>query len=236
SGLGDAVPFLQQLQAHLKHLAGRGYPGIITGNHDLGRLRGGRTLEEVKVAMTFLLLLPGIPFIYAGDEIGMDNVYGLGNKEGSYNRSVARTPMQWTSAPDGGFSSALAEDFYLPLDPSPDRPDVASQEEDPDSVLNLVRQLLKLRRDCPAAGNEGCFRVLYAEPETCPVIYLRQTDSESVLVAVNPSGNPVKATFGLADAGKYVRVFAADGVKLAEGYGESSMEMPSVSYAVYRKS
>lgn len=236
SGLGDAVPFLLQLQAHLKHLAGRGYPGIITGNHDLGRLRGGRTLAEVKVAMTFLLLLPGVPFIYAGDEIGMDNVYGLGNKEGSYNRSVARTPMQWTSVPDGGFSSAPAEDFYLPLDSSPDRPDVASQEKDPDSVLNLVRQLLKLRRECPAAGNEGCFRVLYAEPETCPVIYLRQTNFESVLVAVNPSGNPVKATFGLADAGKYVKVFATDGVKLTEGYGESSMEMPSVSYAVYRKS
>ena len=235
SGLGDAVPFLQQIQAHLKHLAGRGYPGIITGNHDLGRLRGGRTLEEVKVAMAFLLMLPGVPFIYAGDEIGMDNVYGLGNKEGSYNRSAARTPMQWTDAPDAGFTSAPAEDFYLPLDPSPARPDVASQENDPDSVLNLVRRLLAFRKECSAAGNGGGLRVVYAEPETCPVIYLRQAGSESILVAVNPSEKPVRAAFGPADVGKYISVFATDGVKLSEGHGESFMEMPPVSYAVYRK-
>ena len=235
SGQGDAVLFLQQLQAHLKHLAGRGYPGIITGNHDIGRLRGGRTPEEVKAAMAFLLLLPGVPFIYAGDEIGMDNVPGLGNKEGSYNRSAARTPMQWEASEKAGFSTAAPEKFYLPMDPSPDRPNVAVQEKDPESLLNLVRKLLAFRRECAAAGNDGTFRVVYAEPETCPAVYLRQKGTESILVAVNPGGKPVKVSFGLADAGQYAAVFTSCGVKLTEGRGDSTLEMPPVSYAVYRK-
>ena len=235
-GLGDATPFLRQFKRHLKHIAGRGHIGLCTGNHDLGRFRGGRTLEEVKVAMTFLLLLPGVPFIYAGDEIGMDNVFGLGNKEGSYNRSAARTPMQWDASEKAGFSTAAPEDFYLPLSSEKDRPDVASQEKDPDSLLNFIRRLLAFRKNCPAAGADGDFRVLYAEPEACPVVYSRNTTEDRVLVAVNPSGKTVSASFGWEHAENSEAVLVSPDVKLTAAAGETRLEMPPVSFAVFRRS
>ena len=234
AGLGDATPFLQQFSRHWKHLAGRGFIGLITGNHDIGRFRGGRTFGEVKTAMAFLLLLPGVPFIYAGDEIGMDNVFGLGNKEGSYNRSAVRTPMQWDHSEKAGFSIAPTERFYLPLDPAEDRPDVGSQEKDPDSLLNFVRKLLAFRKECPAAGADGDFRVLYAEPESCPVVYGRGTEEDSVLVAVNPGGKAVSASFGFECSGKRETVLSIPGVDLTVKNGATLLEMPPVSFAVFR--
>ncbi len=233
AGKGDAMPFLRQFQRHLKHLGNRGYVGLITGNHDIGRFRGGRTLEEMKPAMAFMLLLPGIPFIYAGDEIGMDNVFGLGNKEGSYNRSACRTPMQWDASGHAGFSSALPEKFYLPLDPSPLRPDAATQDQDPDSLLNFVRKLLKLRAICPAAGNDGDFRVLFGEENVYPVIYGRTAGDSWLMVAVNPGGESVKASFGLPGLRQYRVLSASPGVKLTAAEGAAEMEMPPASYAVY---
>ncbi len=232
-GLGDATPFLQQFQNHLKSIKGSGYVGLITGNHDLGRLRGGRPIEDVKEAIAFMMLLPGVPFVYAGDEIGMDNVYGLGNKEGSYNRSVARTPIQWDATEKAGFSTAPVENFYLPLDPSKDRPDVASQESDPNSLLNFTRNILALRKECPAAGNAGDFRVLFAEEKAYPVVYGRRTADSGVLVAVNPSGKAVKASFGLEDCAKYHAKYVSQGVKLSSREGVTEIEMPPASYAVY---
>ena len=235
AGTGDATPFLDQLQRHLKHIAGRGYVGIITGNHDLGRLRGGRTLDETKVAMAFLLLLPGVPFVYAGDEIGMDNVHGLGNKEGSYNRSAARTPIQWDASEKAGFSQAPLEQFYLPLDPSPDRPDVASQESDPDSLLNLVRRLLALRRSCRAAGNDGDFHVLFAEPDTTPVVYARNAGASGIVVAVNPSGKAADAPVAIPDFGLYCVEAASSGVTAEAADGAVALHMPPASFAVWRR-
>ena len=235
SGKGDAMPFLQQFQKHLRNIRGHGYVGLITGNHDIGRLRGGRPLEDVKQAMAFMLLLPGVPFIYAGDEIGMNNVFGLGNKEGSYNRSACRTPMQWDGTESAGFSSAAPEKFYLPLDPSKNRPDVASQEQDPESLLNFVRKILALRRECPAAGNEGDFHILFAEPETYPTVYARYSGVSGILVAVNPSGKNVKASFALSEPDRYFPELCSKDVKLAHRDGFTEIEMPPACYAVYRK-
>ena len=234
AGMGDADPFLRQFQRHLRHIGGRGYIGLITGNHDIGRLRGGRPIEDVKQALAFMFLLPGIPFIYAGDEIGMNNVFGLGNKEGSYNRSACRTPMQWDDSGSVGFSSAPREKFYLPPDPAEDRPDVASQEKDPDSLLNFIRKILALRQTCAAAGNAGDFRVLFSEPETYPVIYERRTAESGILVAVNPGGRIAKAGFALSGPENFRAELVGGAVHFVYHNGITEMEMPPASYAVYR--
>ena len=49
--------------------------------------------------------MPGAPFIYYGDEIGMRSLEGLGSKEGGIGRTGSRTPMQWEPGPQAGFSS-----------------------------------------------------------------------------------------------------------------------------------
>ena len=66
------------------------------------RLRKYLDPEEMKVAFAFLLSMPGAPFLYYGDEIGMRQL-DLVSKEGGYDRTGARTPMQWGEGKNAGF-------------------------------------------------------------------------------------------------------------------------------------
>ena len=84
-----------------------------TCSHDIWRLNRNQrnTPEELKVTMTFFLLMPWIPTVYYGEEIGMRNIEDAPIKEGSFarrNRSSCRTPMQWDTTPNAGFSTADA--------------------------------------------------------------------------------------------------------------------------------
>ncbi len=90
--------------------------------HDISRLRGARTRGGMKVIYAFLLTLPGIPFIYQGDEIGQYNVDGLPSKEGGYVRTGARTPIQWDDSANAGFSTAPANGFISRSIPIPRAP------------------------------------------------------------------------------------------------------------------
>lgn len=233
SGEGDASQFFRELADNLERTAGRGYVAVPSGNHDLGRIRGGRTLEELRTIYAFLLMLPGIPFLYYGDEIGMNNVHGLGNKEGSYNRSAARTPMQWNGSEQGGFSQAAPEQFYLPLDPAADRPNVEDQEKDPDSLLNFIRRLIAMRRRSRALGSEGGFREIYCRPNQAPAIYERFSGEESWIIAVNPSGKAVSVKFALPEADRYQAVEVSPGSRLTAGCGAAGLELPAGGFAIF---
>jgi glycosidase len=137
-------------------------------------------------AFAFLLTFPTLPAIYYGDEIGMRHLPGLPDTEGSvmrsgYNRAGARTPMQWDSSRNAGFSAAPATSLYLPVDPDPRRPTVAGQRADQDSLLHLVRDLIALRRSHPELGPGGSLEIL---SDAYPLAYLR---SGRFLVIINPS-------------------------------------------------
>jgi len=117
----------------------------------------------------------------------MRHLPGLPDKEGSvmrsgYNRAGTRTPMQWDESPNAGFSAAPAASLYLPIDPDPERPTVARQRADKDSLLHTVRDLIALRRAHPEFGPGGSLEVLHAG---YPLAYLR---GGRFLVVVNPSG------------------------------------------------
>ena len=60
--------------------------------------------------------MPGAPFIYYGDEIGMRYVEGLTSVEGGYGRTGSRSPMQWNATKNAGFSTAESENLYIPID------------------------------------------------------------------------------------------------------------------------
>ena len=138
--------------------------------------------------------MPGAPFIYYGDEIGMQFIDGLGSKEGGISRSGSRTPMQWEPGPQAGFSSASPEKFYLPVDPASNRPDVATQMSDPRSLLQRVRQLIALRQAHPALTATASFEPVYAQAGRLPFIYMRQSGDEKILVALNPADLPCQVT------------------------------------------
>ena len=114
-------------------------------------------------------------------------------KEGGYTRTGTRTPMQWDNSKNYGFSDASPEDLYLPQDPAVDAPTVEDQEKDPSSLLNVTKELIKLRHTYKDLQADGSFDVIYAEKEQFPFVYKRG----NLLLAINPSEN--KASVALPD-------------------------------------
>jgi len=164
-----------------------GYISMPTGNHDTIRPSYRLDTTELKLAYAFLFTMPGVPFLYYGDEIGM-RYLDLPTEEGGYFRTGTRTPMQWNGGANLGFSEADAGALYLPVDPAADAPTVENQEGDPDSLLNTVRALLKLRHAEADLQADGPLQVLCAEKGR-PLVYRRG----SLTLALNPSGEKLYA-------------------------------------------
>jgi alpha-glucosidase len=104
---------------------------------------------------------------------------GIGNP--GYSRDPERTPMQWSAAPNAGFCPQGVEP-WLPLADDYRENNVEAQENDPTSMLSLVRRLLSLRRELPALA-PGSYRSLETGAET--FAYLREHEGQKVLVALN---------------------------------------------------
>lgn len=121
----------------------------------------------------------------------------LPSKEGGFERTGSRTPMQWQEGATAGFSTAPAAQLYLPVDHRPDRPTVSAQEADPNSLLNRVRALIRLRRSTPALQASANLQMVFAESGKLPLIYQREKDGQKVLVMINPSGQSVETMLPL---------------------------------------
>jgi glycosidase len=188
---GDIRAFLDEYQPLLESTRGKGWIAIPSGNHDtVPRLGDGRDVRDLAVAFLFLLSMPGVPFIYYGDEIGMRSTPDLPSKEGGYNRTGARTPMQWDGSDSAGFSTAPTGRWYLPEDPAPGRPAVDSQRGAEGTLLEIVRRLIALRKEHVALQAGGLFEPVYAEKGKSPFLYRRKTDGEEILVGINPAEQP----------------------------------------------
>ena len=135
-----------------------------------------------------LLTLRGTPFLYYGDEIGLENVEVPEERSQDpwtdpltgKGRDPARTPMQWDAGANAGFSDA---EPWLPIGPGYGSLNVAAQRDDPGSTLSLNRALLGLRRESPALSVGG-YRPLEDAPEGC-FAYLREGTDGGYLVALN---------------------------------------------------
>ncbi len=112
-GEGDAAAPLDEYLRHYRATKARGYICFQSANHDMARMSAGRTPREIEVAMAFILTMPGVPFIYYGDEIGLRMPHGLASKEGGYQRTGTRTPMQWSAA--GNFVPLFLRPHTYPL-------------------------------------------------------------------------------------------------------------------------
>ncbi len=131
--------------------------------------------------------MAGAPFIYYGDEIGMRYVEGLASVEGGYGRTGARSPMQWDSTKNAGFSKASTDKLYISQDSGPDRPTVLRAKSEEDSILNEVKRLISVRQSHKALQSMGEIEFLYAEKDAYPLVYLRSEGDEKILVIINPS-------------------------------------------------
>lgn len=188
-GGGDITHFLKEYLPDYEKTKDIGYISLITCNHDTLRPSWSLSVPELKLAYAFILTMPGVPFVYYGDEIGM-RYLELPTKEGGYQRTGSRTPMQWEEGHNYGFSEGPADVLYLPVDPAPDAPTVEAQKKDPDSLLNTVRALIALRHKEEDLKADGPFRVIKGE-EGCPLFVYERG---SLTLAVNPSGKEESCT------------------------------------------
>ncbi|RSX53394.1 alpha-amylase [Bifidobacterium dolichotidis] len=186
SGTGIA-PFIAEYEPRL-HAAQQhgGLFNFLTCNHDTMRVRPRLSNLEVRLAFATLLSLPGAPFIYYGDEIGM-NYRPLPTKEGGYVRTGTRTPMQWDSSANAGFSTAAADQLYLPVDPDPQANTVEQQMADANSMWHMMQTLIALKQSHAALGSYAQYRTLFASDTMRSYVFEREANGERMLIAVNPS-------------------------------------------------
>lgn len=214
-GKGDVSEFVAKYKENYEKTERKGLICIPSGNHDMDRLARRLTVDERKIAFAFLLSMPGAPFLYYGDEIGMNYVENLVSVEGGYSRTGSRSPMQWDESTNAGFSTASAERLYIPLDPRADRPTVSAQLADENSLYHEIKRLIGIRQSHAALQSNGEIEFVYAEKNAYPFAYLRSAGDEKVLVVLNPSAREV--SFACAFAPKeslYVfgkEIVAADG-------------------------
>jgi maltose alpha-D-glucosyltransferase/alpha-amylase len=226
-GAGSPAEFVDIWRAAAAAIGDAGHIALPTSNHDFSRLAcGPRTRDQLPPAFALLLTWPTLPAIYFGDEIGMRYLPDLPDKEGSrleptYNRAGSRTPMQWDDTANAGFSTAPADRLYLPVDPAPDRPNVAALRADERSLLHQVRRLIALRKAHPALGARGSVEVLNAG---YPFVYVR---GGTHLVVVNPRRDP--ARFDLPSGTTRGRALETNGVAIDAG----EVHAPGFSYGVF---
>jgi glycosidase len=158
--------------------------GTFLSNHDMLRIASqlDRDPALLRQAAALLLTLPGTPFLYYGEEIGLPN----GPQP---NDEAKRQPMRWTDGPHAGFTTGLRP--WQPPWSGDDAPSVAAQTDDPGSLLAYYRRLIGVRR-AHSALREGRTEVLPPEPGADSLLaLLRRAGDETVLVLHNFGREPL---------------------------------------------
>jgi alpha-amylase len=176
SALGGNKVNVERAQATTTKSFPTGQVATFLANHDQNRTRS-RLLddEQAKTAATLQLGFSGVPFVYYGEEIGM---------QGTKPDENIRRPMQWT--PDGGFSTGKPWNDYF--EDTPDR-NVDNQAADPSSILNHYRDLVRLRVEHEAL-RVGDWHPVESSSDSVAA-WLRSTPKEQILVLVNLGSKPV---------------------------------------------
>jgi alpha-glucosidase len=171
-----------------------GWPNWVLGNHDRPRIASRVGIDQARVAAMLLLTLRGTPTMYYADELGMSdvpipadrvqdpfekNVPGLG-----LGRDPCRTPMQWNSHDNAGFSAVHP---WLPVSDDYSVVNVQSEDDDPRSILTLYRRLLSLRR-----AHRALSVGKYAPVATAGhlLAYVREEPPERFFIALNFGEDP----------------------------------------------
>lgn len=145
--------------------------------------------RRVRMAYSLMFSLPGTPSLYYGEEIGM------GEDPEAPGRMAVRSPMQWDTTKNGGFSQTRPGRLIQRVTPGgygPDHVNFADQEHDPDSLWNFMRELISLRRKQQEIG-WGEFAVV-DQPEKAVLAHTVSLPDSAILAIHNLSAEPVSVT------------------------------------------
>jgi glycosidase len=174
---GNTSRILETLRAGTSQFP-TGQYGIFLANHDMTRVitQLGNQPQKARVAASLYLTLPGVPFVYYGEEIGMRN---------QPPDKLLLPPMQWTGERYVGFSDVApwSEVYVDPLS------NVSAETGDPNSILSHYRTLISLRNRYPALRTGELF--LLSTSAQGLFACLRTSPTESMLILVNLSASPI---------------------------------------------
>lgn len=194
-----------------------GWPVYVLSNHDIRRVYdrygdGKHNDRIAKLMASLYLTLRGTAVMYYGEEIGMENndpkrpedVKDSMGKAGwpkEKGRDGERTPMQWNTEANAGFSSATP---WLPVDGRYKIYNVESEKKDPNSILNYYRQLLTMRRTNKAMLDGKYIALNEDDPDV--LSYARSYKGQNVLVVLNMSGLARTINLNLASKDVHAKV------------------------------
>jgi glycosidase len=169
---GNAASILDTLRVGTSQFPPGQYGTFLT-NHDMTRVMTqlGSNEGKARVAASLLLMLPGVPFIYYGEEIGT---------VGEAPDAMGRRPMQWSPGLQAGFSATTA---WMPPDSRFPSTNVAAQADDPASLLSRYRRLIAMRAQHPALRSPNMDVVTCSNPGV--FASLRTSQDEAVMVIIN---------------------------------------------------
>jgi len=146
--------------------------------------------QKIELANAILFSLPGAPTLYYGDEIGMGDNIWLNDRDG------VRTPMQWNSGANAGFSEARSHQLYAPVIDSdiygPSRVNVLAQQSDTDSLFHSIRKMVAIRKQHPVFGRGGFSWATSGLEKLNIAGYWRNFQDEEILVLCNLSAQEQK--------------------------------------------
>ena len=194
----NARKYFECIHEGYRHIPERGWPCNVLSNHDLFRSIDRfpwrrHKVEKAKVAAALLLTLKGTPFIYYGEEIGMRNSRiryrdiqdPLGKRFWPFfsGRDKARTPMQWNSGENAGFTAVRP---WLPVNADAIKRNVENQEKDRKSLLNFYRLLIKIRKSHPALQHGRWVPLITGQNGI--LAYARIYNDQRIVVILNFTG------------------------------------------------
>ena len=181
----------------------------------------GNDRRRIELLYSMLLTLPGAPVLYYGDEIGMGDDIALEDRNG------VRTPMQWSGAENGGFSTGTPEQLYAPVisDPvfNPKQVNVEVQRDNPNSLLNTIRRLIQTRKEQPMLV-KGALRWLEELPREI-LGFWREDDYGRLLALHNLSDYEL-----VVNLSESVAVILGTGELISSDDDEESIKLPPYAY------
>ena len=189
----DALSLQATIDAYYNAIPKDAWPVWVIGGHDKHRIASKLGQEQARVLAMLVLTLWGTPFLYMGDEIGQprvkippERVHDPFEKlVPGYDlcRDPERAPIRWNDRDKGGFTDG---EPWLPLEPDRGR-NVAAQKADEGSILQLYRQLLRLRRENPCL-QQGEYQPIRSRNDV--LSYKRVLDGTEIIVGLNITPEP----------------------------------------------
>jgi alpha-glucosidase len=220
--------------------AASGWPTFVISNHDIvrsyDRYGDGKHNDQIAKLMAALYLtLRGTPIMYYGEEIGMKTTpptrredvkdpIGRTGWPKEKGRDGERTPMQWDSSENAGFTKGTP---WLPVPPTYKTHNVAGESKNSDSVLEFYKKVLKLRHTNQALL-EGSYKAIN-EDDANVLSYLRTYKDQTVVVALNMSDSPQKLNLDLKRNG----FASANGLLSTAKSTAKGEEIPLEPYGIF---